>query len=100
MNERLDSVVAELAACQRAHGNGYVGAIPGGRQLWDEVAAGTPRVERFAINGKWVPWYNLHKLFAGLRDAHLIGGNVEARSVLTALADWADRLAAKLSDAQ
>jgi DUF1680 family protein len=100
MKQRLDYMVAELDACQRANGNGYVGAIPGGRQLWSEIAAGTLHVERFAINGKWVPWYNLHKLFAGLRDAHLIAGNVQARSVLINLADWTDRLTAKLSDAQ
>ena len=100
MKQRLDYMVAELAACQRANGNGYVGAIPGGRQLWDEIAAGTLRVERFAINGKWVPWYNLHKLFAGLRDADLIGGNTQAGEVLTKLAGWADRLVSKLSDAQ
>ena len=100
MKQRLDYMVAELAACQRANGNGYVGAVPGSRQLWDEIAAGTLRVERFAINGKWVPWYNLHKLFAGLRDAHLIGANAEARTVLVHLADWTDRLVSKLSDAQ
>ncbi len=100
MKRRLDYMVAELAACQRANGNGYVGAIPGGHQLWDEVAAGTLRVERFAINGKWVPWYNLHKLFAGLRDAYQIGGNDQARAVLVQLADWAERLTARLSDAQ
>src|SRR4051812_4876683 len=100
MKRRLDYMVEELAACQRANGNGYVGGIPGGHQLWKEVAAGTLHVEPFAINGKWVPWYNLHKLFAGLRDAHLIGGSSEARLVLIQLADWADRLVSKLSDAQ
>jgi DUF1680 family protein len=100
MRRRLDYMVEELAGCQRANGNGYVGGIPGGRQLWKEVAAGTLHVEPFAINGKWVPWYNLHKLFAGLRDAHLIGGSAQARLVLIQLADWADRLASKLSDAQ
>ena len=100
MKQRLDYMVAELATCQRSNGNGYVGGIPGGRQLWDEIAAGTLRVEPFAINGKWVPWYNLHKLFAGLRDAHLVGGNQQARVVLIELADWADRLVSKLSDAQ
>jgi DUF1680 family protein len=100
MKQRLDYMIAELAACQQANGNGYVGAIPGSRQLWDQIAGGTLRVERFAINGKWVPWYNLHKLFAGLRDAYLVGGNAQARSVLTGLADWADRLVSKLSDAQ
>jgi DUF1680 family protein len=100
MKRRLDYMVDELAACQRADGNGYVGGIPGSRQLWDEVAAGTLRVEPFAINGKWVPWYNLHKLFAGLRDAHQMGGSAQARLVLVQLADWADRLASKLSDPQ
>jgi uncharacterized protein len=100
MKERLDYMVAELAVCQRANGNGYVGAIPGSRRLWDEIASGTLRVERFAINGKWVPWYNLHKLFAGLRDAYLIGRNDQARTVLVQLADWANRVTSKLSDAQ
>jgi uncharacterized protein len=100
MKQRLDYMVAELATCQRSNHNGYVGGIPGSRQLWDEVAAGTLRVEPFAINGKWVPWYNLHKLFAGLRDAHLVGANAQARSVLIELADWAARLVSKLSDAQ
>jgi DUF1680 family protein len=100
MRRRLDYMVEELAACQRANGNGYVGGIPGGRRLWEEVAAGTLHVEPFAINGKWVPWYNLHKLFAGLRDAHVIGGSAQARLVLIQLADWADRLVSKLSDAQ
>ena len=100
MKERLDSMVAELGECQRAHGDGYVGGIPGGRQLWNEIAAGTLRVERFAINGRWVPWYNLHKLFAGLRDAHEIGGSREARDVLVRLADWCAGVVGRLSDAQ
>ncbi len=100
MKRRLDYMVAELAACQRSNANGYVGAIPGGRQLWTEIAAGTLHVERFALNGKWVPWYNLHKLFAGLRDAYQIGGNDQARAVLVQLADWAERVTSKLSDDQ
>ena len=58
------------------------------------------RVESFGLNGKWVPWYNLHKLFAGLRDAHTIGGNARAREVLVRLADWADALVARLSAEQ
>ena len=85
---RLDTMVGELAECQRANGNGYVGAVPKSRQLWESVAAGTLQVERFGLNGAWVPWYNLHKLFAGLRDAYLIGGNAQAREVLVALTDW------------
>jgi len=100
MKQRLAYMVTELAECQRAQGNGYVSAIPGGRQLWSEVASGKLRVEPFAINSKWVPWYNLHKLFAGLRDAYVIGGNAQAREVLVGLATWSGGLLAKLSDAQ
>ena len=100
MKRRLDYMVSELAACQRADGHGYVGAIPRGRELWREVARGDLRVERFALNGAWVPWYNLHKLFAGLRDASVTGGNPEARDVLVALADWCGTLVGGLSDAQ
>lgn len=97
---RLNYMVAELAACQRANGDGYVGGAPGGRALWKELAEGKLKVDNFSINGKWVPWYNLHKTFAGLRDAWLVAGNTQARDVLVALAGWCDRLLAKLTDEQ
>ncbi len=97
---RLDYMIRELAECQRAHGNGYVGAIPGSRTLWTAIAAGSIKAESFGLNGTWVPWYNLHKLFAGLRDAYLVGGNADAREVLVHLADWAAGLVATLSDDQ
>ncbi len=97
---RLDAMVAGLAECQAANGNGYVGAIPGSRELWAEVAAGKIRANNFAINDRWVPWYNMHKLYAGLRDAWLIAGNEQAREVLIGLADWCDTLVAGLGDEQ
>jgi len=74
--------------------------VPKSRELWAGVAAGKLEVERFGLNGAWVPWYNLHKLFAGLRDAYVIGGNAQARDVLIALSDWCAGLLSHLSDAQ
>ncbi len=100
MKRRMDYIVAELADCQRANGDGYVGGVPNGRALWADVAAGRMKVTGFGINDRWVPWYNLHKLYAGLRDAYLIGHNEQARAVLVGLADWCDKLLGHLSDAQ
>ena len=37
---RADYMVAELKRCQEANGDGYLGGIPGGKKVWDEVRAG------------------------------------------------------------
>lgn len=98
MRRRLDYMVTELAACQQANGDGYVGAVPNGRVLWNSVAAGTVDASSFSLGDAWVPFYNLHKMFAGLRDAWWHAGNRQAREVLIAFADWADRLVAGLDE--
>ena len=76
--ERLEYMLAELSRAQQAHGNGYLGGIPEGDRLWQEIAGGDIRAENFALNDRWVPLYNIHKLFAGLRDAYQIAGLTEA----------------------
>lgn len=98
--QRLETMVAGLAECQDAQPDGYVGGIPRGRVLWNDIATGKINFQNFSLNGAWVPWYNLHKLFAGLRDAWLIGDNAQAKDVLVRLADWCDRLLANLTDEQ
>lgn len=100
LRRRLDYMVAELARCQKSHGDGYVGGVPGSRAFWPEVAAGRLAVNGFGINGKWVPWYNLHKTFAGLRDAYQVAGNTEAKEILVHLADWCDQITSGLTDEQ
>ncbi|HZX26299.1 MAG TPA: glycoside hydrolase family 127 protein, partial [Telluria sp.] len=100
VRRRLDYFVAELKRAQDANGDGYLGGIPGGRAAWAELHAGRLRVDNFSVNGKWVPWYNLHKTFAGLRDAWLYAGNADARAMLVKLADWTLALTAPLSEAQ
>ena len=96
LHRRLDYMVSELDRCQQASGSGYIGGVPGSRAFWTEVAGG--HIEAFRT--KWVPWYNLHKTFAGLRDAWLVAGNRQAREVLLRLGDWCDRVVARLSDQQ
>lgn len=100
MKRRMDEMVRQLAECQAAQADGYVGGIPRGRVLWNAVASGELNFQNFSLNGAWVPWYNEHKLFAGLRDAWLIGGNAQARDVLVRLADWCDHLVRNLTDEQ
>jgi DUF1680 family protein len=97
---RLNYVIAELKRAQQANGDGYLGGIPGGRAAWRDIAAGRLRADSFSVNGKWVPWYNLHKVYAGLRDAYRYAGNEDAGAMLVALSDWALRLTSHLSDAQ
>ena len=94
---RLDYCVSELAAIQAANGNGYVGAVPDSRKFWAATACGGFKAHGFAAD-KWVPWYNVHKTFAGLRDAWQIAGNAQAREVLVRLSDWCGTLLDGLSD--
>lgn len=100
VKERLDYFIAELKRCQDQLGTGYLGGIPDGAKAWAEVGAGHLKVDSFSVNGRWVPWYNLHKLFAGLRDAWVYAGNADAKAMLVRLSDWALRLSTPLSDAQ
>jgi DUF1680 family protein len=96
LRRRLDYMIAELALCQKANGDGYIGGVPGSRDLWGKVKAGNIN----ALNAKWVPWYNLHKTFAGLRDAYLVAGNEPARELLIRFGDWCVAVTAGLSDQQ
>ena len=100
VKQRLDYVIAELKRCQDAIGTGYLGGIPDGATAWAEVGAGQLQVDSFSVNGRWVPWYNLHKLFAGLRDAWVQAGNADAKAMLIRMSDWALRLTTPLTDAQ
>ncbi len=97
---RLNYFVVELKKCQDKNGNGYLGGIPGGSEAWHAIQAGKLQADNFSVNGKWVPWYNLHKIFAGLRDAYLYTGNQEARGMLVALSDWALNLSNNLTPEQ
>ena len=98
--ERLNYMVDVLAECQQRNGNGYVGGVPGGEQVWEEIRKGNIDAASFSLNGKWVPLYNIHKLYAGLRDAYWIANNEKAQEVLVALTDWMLELTNGLRDEQ
>lgn len=98
--ERVVYIVDELDACQRANGDGYVAGLPNGKRVFREVSAGDIRSKGFDLNGSWVPWYTLHKQFAGLLDAHRYTGNAKALAVARSLAGWAINITSKLDDQQ
>ena len=97
---RLEYMVSELARCQAKNGNGYVGGIPQGKVFWERIHKGDIDGSNFGLNNTWVPLYNIHKLFAGLRDAYQFTNNQQAFQVLIGLGDWFSALVEPLSEAQ
>lgn len=99
--QRAEYIVSELAECQRTHGNGYVGAIPNGKKIFeDQIAKGEIRSQGFDLNGLWSPFYNYHKTMAGLRDAYRLLGIKEALDVEKGFGDWVDGIFSQLDEAQ
>lgn len=98
--DRLNDMLDELQRAQEQNGDGYLGGIPDGRALWKQIAEGDIRADLFSLNGYWVPWYNVHKLISGLRDAYRYTGSEQARAMMIRWADWADALLSGLSDEQ
>ena len=83
IKNRLDQMLKELKICQDASANlgehmvGHLGGIPGSSNIWKNFKNGNFS----AYNSAWVGWYNIHKTFAGLRDAYLYGGSEEAKEI-------------------
>jgi DUF1680 family protein len=97
---RLNYFIAELKKCQDKIGSGYIGGIPASNKMWNEIAKGDIRADNFSTNERWVPWYNLHKMYAGLRDAYLYADNTDAKKMLVKLSDWTIELTKTLSPEQ
>lgn len=97
---RLNYMLNELHRAQQAVGTGFIGGTPGSLQLWKEIKAGDIRAGGFSLNGKWVPLYNIHKTYAGLRDAYLYVHSDLARQMLIDLTDWMIDITSGLSDNQ
>lgn len=98
--DRVNYILSELEASQRANGNGYVGAIPNGKKVFSEISRGDIRVKPFDLNGAWVPWYTTHKLFAGLLDVHRHFENAKALNIAVKLADWTGATLANINEDQ
>ena len=101
--KRMDYMLSELKACQEANavnhpewGVGYVGGFPNSAKLWSAFKKGD-----FSVYfSSWAPFYNLHKMYAGLRDAWLYCGSEDAKSMFLKFCDWGISLTSGLSDDQ
>ncbi len=92
--EKVDYLVAELANCQDAlKQDGYLAAFPSG--AFDQLE-GKPGDSAGVV----VPYYTIHKIMAGLLDAHHYLGNAQAREVAIKLADYFERRLAALNPEQ
>lgn len=98
--ERADYIVKELKKVQDKHGDGYLSALEGGRECFEKVSKGEIRSGGFDLNGEWAPWYTLHKMYAGLRDAYRYTGNRTALEIEIKFAEWAEGILSKLNEAQ
>ncbi|MBN1780048.1 glycoside hydrolase family 127 protein [bacterium] len=100
---RMEYMLAELKACQEANavnnpdwGVGYAGGFPNSAKMWPAFKKGD-----FSVYfSSWAPFYNLHKMFAGLRDAWLYCDNEDGKTMFLKFCDWGIDLTAALSDEQ
>jgi DUF1680 family protein len=87
LRQKADSLVEELAKCQRS--DGYLGAYPAG--FYDRLRSH----ERV-----WAPFYTYHKIMAGLLDMYVHCGNMQALAMCVRMADWAGKWVEPLSAAE
>ncbi len=100
LKNKVDYIIDGLKKCQDALGTGYIGGIPDGPAFWQKVESGDIVTQSFSLDSVWSPWYNLHKVFAGLRDAYWYTGNFEAEKVMEKFGNWAVNFSNHLTDAQ
>ncbi|WP_160724387.1 glycoside hydrolase family 127 protein [Bacillus sp. USDA818B3_A] len=98
LKQKIDYAVNELAYVQSLDDSGYVSGFT--RTYFDKVFTGEFEVENFSLAGGWVPWYSIHKIYAGLIDVYNLTGNEKALEVVTKLADWAKKGTDNLNDEQ
>ncbi|WP_149913819.1 glycoside hydrolase family 127 protein [Sphingobacterium cavernae] len=98
--DKLDYVLKELKRCQDNLGTGYIGGVPRSQEFWTDVKQGKIRAGGFDLNGRWVPLYNIHKIYAGLRDAYTLAGREDAKDMLIKLTNWGVDLISGLTDAE
>ncbi len=101
LKERLDYVLKVMKDCQDQYDQnieglyGFIGGQPI-NDSWKKLYQGD--LSAIQKNWGWVPFYCEHKILAGLRDAYLYAGSLQAKELFRKLADWSVNLIAKVDD--
>lgn len=96
--QKIDYALDELGHIQSFDKEGYVSGFP--RDCFDRTFTGDFEVGNFSLGGSWVPWYSIHKIYAGLIDVYNLMGIQKALDIVIKLANWAKRGTDKLTDEQ
>ncbi|MDY4902535.1 MAG: glycoside hydrolase family 127 protein [Treponema sp.] len=94
--EKLNYVIGKIKTLQRK--DGFFAGIPSAP--FEKVFTGNFTVERFNLADWWVPWYSIHKVYAGLIDAYLFCRNNDALDIVIKMADWAEKGLSNLTEEQ
>jgi uncharacterized protein len=93
--DRANYIVGELAKCQEAlKQDGYLAAFP--PEVFDWLEGKLEKPPRGVV----VPYYTVHKIMAGLLDAHHYLGNAQALEVTEKMAVYFEKRLAGLSAEQ
>lgn len=93
---RIEYILDEMALYQNTQEDAALYATSWERNHWFRLLG----EGQFDEGGRVVPFYVMHKVLCGLRDAWKVAGSKKARDMLVNFVDRIDTLTAKLTDAQ
>ena len=101
--KRMEYMISELQLVLDANNqrheawcHNYIGGVPNSAKMWIAFSKG----DFGPYFGTWAPFYNIHKMYAGLRDAWLYCGNEQAKNLFLKFCDWAVDITRDLNDEQ
>ncbi len=101
--KRMEYMISELQLVLDANNqrpeawcHNYIGGVPNSAKMWTAFSEG----DFGPYFGTWAPFYNIHKMYAGLRDAWLYCGNEQAKNLFLKFCDWAVDITRDLNDEQ
>ena len=94
LKKRADSAVAALAECQAKNGDGFIMGFP--KWVIPHMAGVDRKPGKVPFFG--VPWYGLHKVYAGLLEMYVLTGNKQALEVVEKAAHWAGSILDQIDD--